>query len=218
LKDIIVVGASGFGLDIAQHVKDAVERRPDLRLKGFLDDDPRKGTAASAALGVDVLGDTAAYFVRESDRFVIAVGLPDLRRRLTEELRSRGAVFETIIHPTAYVASTAVLGAGCLVAPFATVGSSARIGEQVLVNLYACAGHNTTIGSYSVLSPYAIANGGCVVAEQVFLGTHAAIMPEKTVGAGSRLAAGAIAYLDVPALSLATGNPARAFPLGPGDR
>ena len=47
----------------------------------------------------------------------------------------------------------------------------------------------------------------------IFLGTHATITPGIRVGAGSRIAAGAIVYRDVPKGSLAVGNPAKAFPL-----
>jgi sugar O-acyltransferase (sialic acid O-acetyltransferase NeuD family) len=217
VNDIIVVGASGFGRDIAQQVKDAIGRHPELRFKGFLDDDPEKSDTGASSPDVKVLGNTETYAIREYDRFVIAVGEPAIRRRLSDRLVERGGVFVTLVHPTAYVAPTAMMGDGCFVAPFATVGSSAMLGRQVFINLYACAGHDTQIGSCSTLSPYAVANGGCILGEEVFLGTHAAIMPNTKVGARSKLAAGAVVYRDVPAISLATGNPARSFPLGATD-
>jgi sugar O-acyltransferase (sialic acid O-acetyltransferase NeuD family) len=214
VTDIIVVGASGFGRDIAQQARDAIGRHPELRFKGFLDDDPDKIDTGETSLGFRVLGNTETYVIREHDRFLIAVSEPAVRRRLADRLLQRGGAFVTLIHPTAYVAPTAVMDDGCFVAPFATVGSSARLGHQVLVNLYACAGHDTDIGSCSTLSPYAVANGGCVLGQGVFLGTQAAIMPNTKVGARSKVAAGAIVYRDVPVMSLATGNPARSFPIG----
>src|SRR5262245_42189283 len=211
--DIIIVGASGFGRELAQHVCDVAERRPEIRLKGFLDDDPKVSAEVGKVLGAPVIGDTRAYAIEEDDRFLISVGDPELRSRLARLLVERGGKFFTLIHPTAYVASTASLGPGCIIGPFANVGSNARLGEHVMLNLYAAAGPDTQLGSCSVISPYGIANGGSIIGDRVFFGTHAVVTPGKKVGSQSRIAAGAVVYRDVPELSLASGNPARTFPV-----
>jgi len=216
LTHIIVVGASGYGRELAEYVLDAVPRQPDIRLKGFLDDDPNKKAEIGKVFGVEVIGDTRTYAIQENDRFLISLGDPELRHLLSERLASRGGKFFTLIHPTAYVASTATLGAGCIVAPFATVGTYVRLGEHVLFNLYAAAGHDAQIGSCSVLSPHGIANGGTIIGERVFFGSHAVVTPGKKVGRQSQIAAAAVVYRDVPERSLATGNPAKNFPISQG--
>ena len=213
MKDIIVVGAGGFGRELAEYVLDVAGRQSGIRLKGFLDDDPSKPGEIGRVLSVEVIGDTRSYAIHGNDRFLISLGDPELRKLLSERLAERGGVFFTLIHPAAHVASTATVGAGCIIGPFAHLGSNARLGEHVLLNLHAAAGHDTQIGSYSVLSPYSVANGGSVIEERVFFGTHAVVTPNKKVGCQSRIAAGAVVYRDVPGLSLATGNPARNFPV-----
>ena len=65
-----------------------------------------------------------------------------------------------------------------------------------------------------MLSPYAVVNGGSTLEDEVFMGTHATITPNIRVGRRSKVAAGAVVYRDVPEQSLATGNPAKPFPLG----
>jgi sugar O-acyltransferase (sialic acid O-acetyltransferase NeuD family) len=214
VKDIIIVGASGFGCELAQHVLDVAAGRADIRLKGFVDDDPAKQAEIGAVLAVRVIGDTLAYAIQENDRFLISLGDPNLRKLLSERLGARGARFFSLIHPTAYVAPSATLGAGCIIGPFANVGSNARLGEHVMLNLYASAGHDTHVGSCSVISPYGIANGGSVIGERVLFGTHAVVTPNRKVGDQSHVAAGAVVYRDVPELTLAAGNPAKNFPLG----
>jgi len=212
--DIIVVGASDFGRELAQYVQDAAERDPKIRLRGFLDDDPEKKAENAKGPDVEVIDDTLTYTIQEHDRFLIAPGDPAIRKRLSCRLAERGGRFFTLIHPTAYVAPTAKLGEGCIIGPFANVGSFATISDHVLLNLYASAGHDTKIGSWTVISPYASANGGCLIEEQVFFGSHAVVTPNKRVGAQSRVAAGAVVYRDVPELSLAAGNPAKTYPVG----
>ncbi len=213
MQDVIIIGASGFGRELAHHVVDVADRRPDVRLKGFLDDDPQVKAEVGVVLGVEVLGDTTSYAIQEDDRFLISLGDPELRKTLADRLTQRGGKFFTLIHPTAYVASSAVLGAGCVIGPFASVGSFARLGEHVLLNLYATAGHDTQIGSFAVFSPYGVANGGSSIGERVFIGTHAVVTPNKKVGRQSKIAAAAVVYRDVPEFTLATGNPAKSFPV-----
>jgi sugar O-acyltransferase (sialic acid O-acetyltransferase NeuD family) len=210
--DVIVVGSSGFGLELLQYLQDAHKSTPSVHIKGFLDDDPAKLDSIGKAMGVGIIGDTRTYAIGENDRFIISLGDPGLRRKLAERLARRGARFISIVHPTAYVAPTAWIGHGCVIGPFANVGSYAHIEDHVLLNLYSAAGHDARIGAFCVFSPYSVANGGSRLEDGIFLGTHAAIMPNVWVGAGSKVAAGAVLYRDVPRESLATGNPGRVFP------
>jgi len=140
---------------------------------------------------------------------VIGVGDPAVRRRLGDAAAARGARFLTLVHPTAYVAPNARLGAGCVVCPFAFIGVGAVLGDHVAVNTYASVGHDAQVGDCSVFSPYAVVNGAVVLGEEVFLGTHATVTPRLTVGRSAKIAAGAVATRPVPAYSLAVGNPAR---------
>jgi sugar O-acyltransferase (sialic acid O-acetyltransferase NeuD family) len=209
MTDVIIVGASGFGREVLQYVHDVHKNPGRVQIKGFLDDDP---AALDRVIGVKIVGDTRTYPIKEDDRFIISLGNPDLRRALAERLVRRGARFLSIVHPTAYVAPTARIGHGCIISPFASVGSYVHLEDHVLLTRYSTAGHDSHVGASCVLSPYSVANGGTRLDHSVFLGTHAVVTPNIQVGAGSKIAAGAVVYRDVPEQSLATGNPARAFP------
>jgi sugar O-acyltransferase (sialic acid O-acetyltransferase NeuD family) len=211
--DLIIVGASGFGRELLQYVHDAHKNTDGVRIKGFLDDDPAVLDSIGKVMGVGIVGDTRSYPIEEDDRFIISLGDPGLRRVLADRLARRGARFVSIVHPTAYVAQSARIGDGCIIGPFANVGSYVQLEDHVLLNLYSAAGHDCRIGAFCVFSPYSVANGGSRLDDSVFLGTHAAVTPNVHVGAGSKIAAGAVVYRDVPAQSLAMGNPAKAFPL-----
>lgn len=214
MREIVIVGASGFGRELAQQFLDATEGQPELCLKGFLDDDATKIGEFGTAEGVGVIGDTHTYEIQEDDRFLIGSGDPELRILLAERLAERGAKFFTLVHPRAYVASTAVVGDGCIIAPFANVGSHVRLNNHVLLNLYASAGHDSEIGACSVISPYGTVNGGSEIGDGAFVGSHAVVTPNVKVGQRSKVAAGAVVYRDVPEQSLASGNPAKTYPVG----
>lgn len=210
MKDVIVVGASGYGREVFQYVKDVSRHDTDIRAKGLLDDD---ATLRGSMGGEDIIGDTYTYAIQEHDRFVISAGSPDVRHTLAERLAGRGAKFFTLIHPNAYVAPTARIGAGCIVSPYASVCSYAQLEDHILLVVYASVAHDCRIGSYCSFSPYSAVAGGGVVGSKVFLGSHALVTPLRHVGQESKIAAGAVVYHDVPERSLATGNPAKVLPM-----
>jgi sugar O-acyltransferase (sialic acid O-acetyltransferase NeuD family) len=208
---IVLVGAGGFGREVLRYVLDAIKPLPQLRVKGFLDDN----SEALQPFGCDfpVVGSIDGYSLQPSDRFVMTIGDPATRAKIIQRLEARGARFISIIHPSAYVAPTATLGHGCIVAPFASVGSETNVGNHVVLTWYASLAHDSKARDFAVLSPYSTANGGATLEEGAFLGTHAVVNPMIRVGAWSKVASGSIVYRHVPPHSLAMGNPAKARPL-----
>ncbi|MEZ4362749.1 MAG: hypothetical protein R3B48_21340 [Kofleriaceae bacterium] len=209
-RPLYIVGAGGFGREVYTYVLDVLRApgAPEVRLAGFLDDNPH--ALRDHALEVGVVGPLAGAALEPAACFVIALGDPRLRRSASLQLLDAGATeasFLTLCHPTAYVAGE--LGPGCVAAPFSFVGPGARLAPHAVLNTYASVGHDARVGAFSVFSPYAVVNGNVVVEEGVFLGTHAAVVPGKRVGAWSKLAAGAIAHTDLEPGTLALGNPAK---------
>jgi sugar O-acyltransferase (sialic acid O-acetyltransferase NeuD family) len=208
---IVLVGAGGLGREVLNYALEAIRPSPHVRVKGFLDDDP----SASRPNGCrfPILGSILDYSIQPQDRFVMTIGDCVKRAELARRMEARGARFITIIHPTAYVASNATVGNGCIVSPFCAVGSDAKVGNHVLLTWYSSLAHDSICGSFAVLSPYSTANGSAILEEGVFLGTHAVIHPMIRVGAWSKVASGSVVYRDVPPNCLALGNPAKASPL-----
>jgi sugar O-acyltransferase (sialic acid O-acetyltransferase NeuD family) len=203
---IIIVGAGGFGREVFQWTRDTWPDRVS-RIAGFL---------SSAAHGspsddgpVPVMGDPLNFEPLPGDRFLLAIGIPETRRRVAEALENRGAEFLTLIHPTAIVAATANIGAGSILCPYAIVSDSAGIGRHVLLNYHASLGHDASAGDFAVLSPYASLGGNAHVEEDVFLGMHASVGPGKRVGARSKVSANSCALSNAPADSIVFGVPGK---------
>lgn len=204
VDNVVIIGAGGFGREVLQYATDV----GGFEVKGFLDD--RDPSEVQLPRGLPLLGRVADYQPRPGESFLLAVGQPAVRAKIAIRFQSAGARFLTVIHPRAYVASTATVGAGSIIAPFATVGASASVGDLVQVHFYASAAHDTVIGSLSALSPYSVVNGGGRLGEGVFLGTRATVNPQVSVGEYSKVAAGSVVYQDVAERSLVAGNPAKA--------
>jgi sugar O-acyltransferase (sialic acid O-acetyltransferase NeuD family) len=159
------------------------------------------------ACSLPILADPAAFEPRPNDAFLLAIGIPGIRRTVAERLLAKGGHFLTLIHPTAIVAATASIGAGSIVCPHAIVSDAARLGRFAVVNFHASLGHDAGTGDFVVLSPYATLGGGAQIGHDVFLGLHTSVGPGKRVGDRSKLSANSAALTDSPSDSLIYGVP-----------
>jgi sugar O-acyltransferase (sialic acid O-acetyltransferase NeuD family) len=205
---IYIVGAGGFGREVYSWFGRSALL---ARLVGFLSAD--RGAHDGVSVGHGVVGSPDDHDVRPGDAFVLAIGIPGVRRNVAESLQSRGANFLTLIHHTAMVAESATIHEGAIICPYALVSAHARVGACVILNYHSSAAHDAVIGDYTVLSPYAAVGGNAVLEDDVFVGLHGTVGPGKRVGARSKVAASSCALLNVPPDCLALGVPARITPL-----
>ena len=206
--DLIIAGAGGFGREVAAYAMDAIAAgRLEAHLLGFINDTEADPTAFGCPW--QVLGSIAKYRPKERDRVIVAIGDPTGRLDVIRRLEAVGARFLTVVHPLAYVATSAVVGAGSVIAPFATIGPHAVLDGHAVINTHVGIGHDCRIGRGTVISPHAVLNGWVVTGEGVLVGSAAAVMPRQTLGDGCRVASGAVVYGDIPPGKLALGNPAR---------
>ena len=205
-RRILIVGAGGFGREVLQWARDAWPDQAS-RIEGFLSDDPDRLDGFSTDVGV--VGAAKGYRPGAGEYVLLGIGVPYSRRRVAEDLCSRGARFLTLVHPRSLVSSSAGLGEGSIVCPFAVISDSATLGRFVLVNYHASLGHDSAAGDYAVLSPYATLGGGACVDHDVFLGLHASVGPGVTVGPKSKVSANSCALVATPPHSLVYGVPGR---------
>jgi sugar O-acyltransferase (sialic acid O-acetyltransferase NeuD family) len=211
--DLLIAGAGGLGRELALYAAEAIAAgRLAARLAGFLDDGA--GQPARFGCPLPVLGGIRSHAPRPGQRLVIAVGDPSARAGLAALLEARGAGFASVVHPLAYVAGNAEIAEGCIIAPFATIGAHAVLGAHAVVNTHAGIGHDCRLEDCCTLSPHVVLSGGVRLDREVLLGSGAVVTAGLTVGARSRIAAGAVVYGDIGADLLALGNPARTRPAG----
>lgn len=207
---ILIVGAGGFGREVLLWARDAWPAHAP-KIAGFLSADA--GRLNGHAPSLPVVADPAAFEPEPGDALLLAIGIPEVRRRVAEDLLARGAEFLTLVHPTAIVAPTAAIGPGSIVCPHAIVSDAARLGRFALLNYHSSLGHDAAAGDFAVLSPYATLGGGASIGDDVFLGLHASVGPGKRIGVRSKVSANSAALSDAPADSLVHGVPGQVSPL-----
>lgn len=205
---LLIVGTGGHAKVVADAAVAAIEAQAlDLRIHGFLDD----REDALAPTGGRVLG-RIAEGLRAVDpattRVFVAVGDNVTRERIAAMIPP-GAESPPIIHPRAYVAATATVGAGTFVAPGAIVMAGARIGRHVIVNTGASVDHDCEIHDFCHIAPGARLCGSVAVGRLTLVGVGAAVTPGVHIGAGCIIGAGAAVIENLEDGTKAVGVPAR---------
>lgn len=209
MKNLIIIGAGGFGREVHAWASQHPDCGRAWRIAGFLDDDP------SALDGFHhrgaVLAGIADYSVQRDDCFTCAIGDPAVRKKICGALLDRGAEFIRLVHPTAVLGANVRLGQGVVVCPYATLTVDVRLGDFVIVNCHSTVGHDAQIGAWSTLSGHCDVTGQVRVGESVFLGSGARVTPGRSVGAGAVVGAGSVVIRSVREGQKVFGNPAMPF-------
>ena len=209
MNKIIIVGAGGFGREVACWMEHMFKADLAGTLRGFLDDTKPAAPMLSADYPYPLLGRIDAYVPQADDRFVMAIGSPADKLRIARSLQARGAQFVNLIHPTATLARTAELGTGVILFPYTIVSANAVVGDFVALNSYSAVGHDAEVGVGSTLSAYVDVTGYAHLGEAVFVGSHAVILPEVHVGKDATIGAGAVVVRNVAAATTVYAMPAR---------
>jgi sugar O-acyltransferase (sialic acid O-acetyltransferase NeuD family) len=211
LTPLLIVGAGGFGRETAAAVHCINAVRPQWDLLGFVDDDPE--LLGREFEGARVLGPVdTGIAASPSARVVVCTGRPDnyfSRSAIVRRLRLAPDHYATIIHPSASIAPTAVIGHGSVVLAGTVVTAQSRIGDHVAVMPLVAITHDDEIGDFVTLASGVRLGGGVRIELGAYVGAGALVRDALTVGAWSLVAMGAVVTRSVPPAELWAGLPAR---------
>ena len=202
-KPLLILGTGVLAVEIA----DLASEVPGFRVAGFVENMDRKRCNETLEglpiLWVDDIADLART------HWAVCGLATTHRGRFSDQTDAVGMSFATLVHPTARVSPTAVLGEGSIVSSGAVIAAQVRLGRHVFVNRGAMVGHHTTIGDFCTLGPGVNIGGLGRISERVFLGIGAIVVDRISIGARSVVGAGALVTKDVPARVQVIGAPAR---------
>jgi UDP-perosamine 4-acetyltransferase len=174
-KRIILIGSGGHALSICEIIKwDSnieiqvnLENSEATNLPGY-----------PTILWSEVLGQLSSL------ELVLAIGNVERRKKfLDEKIKDiNSAEFPNLIHPRAYVSSSAKLGRGVVVMPHAYIGPNSKIGDFSIINTSAVVEHESVIGSNNAISPGVLLAGKVRTGDNCFFGIGAKVSPGITLG------------------------------------
>ncbi len=196
MKKIIIIGASGFGKEIAWVIDRMNQAGSELGLIGFCDDAPDKQRGTFG--GFPLLGSVEVAAANlPGSRFICAIGNNRARQSVVVRACATGLLPQTLIDPTAVIAPYTTIGIGSFIGIGSIVSVGSIIGNHVIVNHQACVGHDVRLADFAQVCPGARISGGSDIGEGALLGTNAATIPLTQMGAWSTLGAGTTAYTNL---------------------
>ena len=153
---LLIIGAGGHG----QVVKEVAEALGTYERIDFVDD--------TAECAVGKLKDLANLRERYDAAFV-GIGNNHVRREVLTQLRACAYDIVTLVHPTAYVSKSAVIGAGTIIEPKATVNAHTKVGEGCIISVGAIVDHDVVLESCVHVNAGAICKAGSRVEAEVKL-------------------------------------------------
>ena len=197
-EKIIIIGCGGHA-----KVVTSLACQSGYEIVGFLDD----RYSEDAFLGYPVLGKIENCMKYKSQcHFAVAIGDNATRARIMSRYDLR---YPTLVHPNAYVASTAVLEMGTMVMVGAIVNDDAHIGKGCILNSGCVVEHDCLLGDYVHISPKAVLCGTVHVGCNVHIGAAAVVRNNQKIGADILVGAGAAVVSDLEETGIYVGVPAK---------
>jgi sugar O-acyltransferase (sialic acid O-acetyltransferase NeuD family) len=204
---IIIVGAGGHGLVVADILESAAGRGEDVRVAGFVDDDKRLW--GSDIGGFQVLGAIEKIPDLPHEGVIVAIGGNDIRRVIFERMVALGERLVVAQHPDTTVARGVEVGQGTMICAGVRVNPGSKVGSNVILNTGCTIDHHNVIGPHVHIAPGVHLGGNVAVGDGSLIGIGSVVMPGIRIGRGTTVGAGALVHRDVADNEVVVGVPAK---------
>lgn len=157
MERLVILGAGGYGRTVA----DVAEQ---LGYSTIVLDDADPANPLSSFQS----------YINPTTSFIPAFGNNAFRMEWINRIEESGGQLATLIHPTAYVSSTATINPGCVILPHAIVNTDVVVGKGCIINLGAIVDH------------------GCILEEGVHICLGTIVKGENRIEKCSKVEAGEV--------------------------
>lgn len=209
MKKLYIIGAGGFGREVAWLVKRINAISPTWDLKGFLDDNNELWCTEVDGYKIhgrhEILGQS-----KEDVWCVMAVGNVAVRKKGIERLQSFPHIhFATLIDPSVEMSESVSIGEGSIICAGTIITVDVSIGEHNIINLDCTIGHDAVLGDFVTLYPSVNISGAVKVDNTTELGTGSQVIQGVSIGSGVIVGAGAVVVGDIEQNVTVVGSPAK---------
>jgi sugar O-acyltransferase (sialic acid O-acetyltransferase NeuD family) len=207
MKNLIIVGAGDFSLEIYSWLPNAIGYNKEWKFKGFLDDNLQ--ALENTFCTEKILGKIEAYQPDAADVFVCGIAEANVKQKVEKTIGQKGGVFVNLIHSSVVMLGNIKLGAGVIIAPHCFISNSVVLGNHVVINVNTSIGHNVEIGDYTQVSGNTDITGYVKIGQSVFMSSSVTVIPKIVIEDNVRIGAGSVVIKHVKKNKTVFGNPAR---------
>lgn len=210
MKELAIFGAGGLGREVACIINKINELKPQWKLVGFFDDDPKLKNQKISHHGICLGGMDVLNSYNKELSLVLAVGSPKTVESLLSRIANPRVSYPNIVHPNFVIADelTFKLGKGNIIQRDCKVSCDVTLGDFNMLNGNTSIGHDVVIGSYNTFMPAARISGMVTIGDLNFFGVGCIVLQGLKIGNNTKIGAGSVLmtkpkdgflYLGVPA-------------------
>ena len=213
MKDLIIIGASGFGREVAWLVERINSKKKTWNLLGYIDDSEEMQNKTINSY--PVIGTIDDVYKFPDTFFVVAIGSASTRERVVDRISAQmpNIKFGILIDPSVEMSDSVIIGEGSIVCAHTIITVNITIGKHVIVNLDCTIGHDAVLNDFVTVYPSVNISGNTDIGYASELGTGMQIIQGKKIGERSIVGAGAVVIRDIPEKCTAVGSPAKPIKL-----
>lgn len=213
MNRIVIVGAGGFGKEIALCIEDINKAGTEAwDLCGFYDDGlPQDENVFDTYHILGNVNDLAGH--KERLAVIISINNPATREKVAGKLMSNANLyFPNIIHPSAVTyLKDGDMGIGNLIFLFCVISFDVKMGDFNMINSYSGIGHDARIGNFNSFNPRVAISGGVQIGNANEFGMNSGVVQYKKIGSNNVIGANALMlrsgkdntlYFGVPAVKV----------------
>ncbi|MEK5214644.1 acetyltransferase [Psychrobacillus sp. FSL H8-0487] len=206
MKDIVIIGAGGFGREVAWLIEDINKINEEWNIIGFVDDNESiQGTNIN---GYKVIGNIE-WLKNQKLNLVNAIGDTIVKKKVIGRLIESENTYPVLIHPSVIFSDQVSFGEGSIICAANIITTNIEIGNHVIINLNCTIGHDVVLGNYTTVLPSVNVSGFVKTEECVSIGTGSAVIQGVKIGENTVIGAGSVVVKDLPANCTAVGAPAK---------
>lgn len=202
-NDIIIVGYSGHGLVVSD-----AALASKMKLKYYSE----KIIQIKNPFNLLYIGDESkeqfAAWNSKND-FILGIGDNTLRQKIARLILSKNKEILNVIHPTASISDTVLIGKGNFISKNTSINPLAQIGDFCIINTGAIIEHECVIMNAVHIAPGAVLAGNVKIGSRTFVGANSVIKQGITIGKDVIIGAGSVVLTDVEDGKTIVGNPGK---------
>jgi sugar O-acyltransferase (sialic acid O-acetyltransferase NeuD family) len=205
-KDLLIIGAGGFGRELELWLKLIPEAVRDFKIVGYLDDNLNALNGFPSKY--KIIGTIDNYNFKETDYAVISISEPLIKENVFKRLENRVKLY-TFIASSAIIEDIDNIGEGSVICPNTIISVNTVVGKCVTVNCGTQLGHDSKIGNFSSFMASVMIGGGVIISDRVYFGSQSTLVPGKKVCSDAKISAGSIVIANLNKPGVYFGNPAK---------
>ena len=210
MEKIYIIGASGFGREIAW----LIGNLSDWETAGFIDDNVN--LINSDINGIPVKGDIDYLLSLKSEiNAVIAIGNPKIRKKIYDKLKNKkNIIFPNIIDKNIQVDDSNKIGIGNILCAGTILTTNITLGDFNHINLSCTIGHDVIFNDFITIYPSVNISGSVKIESFSEIGTGSQIIQGKLIGSNVTIGAGSVVVKNLLAAGTYVGSPAKLIKKG----